>query len=63
MTANLQNALREARDARDRAQDAFVRAVVQANAAGAGYKRIAGWLEMPTSTIQGIVNRAKREER
>lgn len=45
MSAILREAVREARDARDRAQEAFVRAVMDARKAGAGYGRIAQWLD------------------
>lgn len=60
MTTVLRQAVREARDARDRAQEAFVRAVMDAREAGAGYGCIAQWLELPRSTVQSMVNRYER---
>jgi hypothetical protein len=61
--APLRDAVRQARDARDRALEGFARAVLEAHEAGNGYGTIASWLGMPKSTIQGIVRRYRKGNR
>lgn len=61
MTTALRQTLRAARDERDRAQEAFVRAVIAAHDS-VGYGTIAQWLELPKSTVQSMVNRYRKEQ-
>lgn len=59
MTDLLLQAAREAQDARRAAQRAFVRAVVEANRAGASVRRIAAAVDMSPTGVFQLLRREK----